>query len=223
MIQEHIQGMSGRITAMKVQEHNTQRVNVFLEGEFAFGLSRITAAWLRLGQELSDEKIEELQNQDAGEVAYQKALQLLDRRPRAEAEIRRSLAKHEMPETVIDAVLERLRRSGLVNDEQFAKAWVENRTEFRPRSRRALAVEMRQHGLSRETIEQTLSETDLDEEALAYQAGMKQIKKLSQLEWLDFRRKLSAFLARRGFGYDVIAPVVQRIWNETQSEHEEED
>ena len=214
--------MSGRITALKVQEHNTQRVNVYLDGEFAFGLSRITAAWLRLGQELSDEKVSELQNQDAVEVAYQKALQLLERRPRAEAEIRRSLNKHDMPEEVIEAVMERLRRSGLVNDEQFARTWVENRTEFRPRSRRALAAEMRQHGLTHETIQQTLSETDLDEEAIAYQAGLKQSRKLSQLEWLDFRRKLSAFLARRGFGYEVIAPVVQRIWKEIQSEHEEE-
>jgi len=214
--------MSGRITALKVQERNTQRVNVYLDGEFAFGLARITAAWLRVGQELSDEKISELQSQDAEEVAYQKAVQLLERRPRAEAEIRRSLARHAIPEDVIDAVLERLRRSSLVNDDAFARTWVENRTEFRPRSRRALAAEMRQHGLSRETIQQTLSETDLDEEALAYQAGLKQSKKLNQLEWLDFRRKLSAFLARRGFGYEVIAPVVQRIWKETQSEQEEE-
>ncbi len=214
--------MSGRITALKVQEHNSQRVNVYLDGEFAFGLSRITAAWLRVGQELSDEKISELTGQESEEVAYQKALQLLERRPRAEAEIRNHLARHKTPEAVIDAVLERLRRSSLVNDEAFARNWVENRTEFRPRSRRALAVEMRQHGLSSETIQQTLSETDLDEESLAYQAGLKQSRKLSQLEWLDFRRKLSAFLARRGFGYEVISPVVQRIWKELHSEHEEE-
>ncbi len=214
--------MSGRITALKVQEHNPQRINVFLDGAFAFGLSRITAAWLRVGQELSDERINELQTQDEVEVAYQKALQLLERRPRAEAEIRRSLGKNDLPEEVIEAVLERLRSNSLVNDEQFARAWVENRTEFRPRSRRALAAEMRQHGLERETIQKTLSETDLDEEKLAYQAGLKQSRKLSQLEWLDFRRKLSAFLARRGFGYEVIAPVVQRIWKELISDHEEE-
>ena len=156
-------------------------------------------------------------------MAYQKAVQLLERRPRAEAEIRRSLIRHQIPEEVIEAVLERLRRNSLVNDEAFARNWVENRTEFRPRSRRALAAKMRQHGLSRETIQQTLSETDLEEEALAYQAGLKQSHKISQLEWLDFRRKLSAFLARRGFGYEVIAPVVQRIWKEIQSNQEEED
>ena len=127
------------ITALTAQKRNTQRINVYLDGEFAFGLTRFVAAWLYLGQELSDEKITELQTEDAREVAYQKALNLLDYRPRTAQEIRQKLQKHEISADNIDYVLERLARSGLLNDQQFAQSWVDNRSEMRPRGRRARA------------------------------------------------------------------------------------
>lgn len=204
--------LSGRITALKVQKRNPQRVNVYLDGVFAFGLARITAAWLQVGQELADEKISELLASDGAEVAFQKALHYLDYRPRAEAEVRRRLHEHQISDEVIDPVIERLRQNGLIDDARFAKEWVENRSTFRPRGRRALAMEMRQRGLPGEAIQEAI--TDVDEDALALQAARKQARKLHDLEWLDFRRKLSSFLARRGFTYATIAPVVTQTWNE---------
>jgi regulatory protein len=212
--------MSKQVTALKVQVRNPNRVNVFLDGEFAFGLERITAAWLRVGQVLSDEKITELKQQDEQEVVYLKALHLLEFRPRSEEEIRRKLDKKEIPAEVINQVIERLRRNNLVNDEQFAQAWVENRSAFRPRSRRALQYEMRQKGLSGTAIEQALNNLEVDEEELAYQAAIKQSRKLNQLDKLDFRRKMFSFLARRGFSYGTSAPVVERIWKDISEPNE---
>ena len=204
-----------RITALKVQQRNPQRINVFLDDEFAFGLSRITAAWLHVGQELSEEKIAQLKADDEGEVAYQRAARLLERRPRSETEIRRNLQSHRTREEVIDETLRRLRRNGLVNDEQFANLWVENQTEFRPRSRRALAYEMRQRGLSNTAIDQALEQiSPEDEQELAYQAACKQARKLKDLEWAEYRQKMAGFLARRGFSYETSAPVIQRTWQE---------
>jgi regulatory protein len=211
--------MSGRITALKIQKHNPQRVNVYLDDEYAFGLSRITAAWLYVNQELDDEKIAQLQADDAREVAHQRALRLLEIRPRSETEIRRSLNKHKTSEDVIEDVLERLKRSNLVNDQTFAGLWVENQREFRPRGRKALAYELRQRGVQEPAIRAALENIQAeDEEALAYRAAQKQLRKLRNLEWNDFRNKLGAFLNRRGFSYDVIAPVVQRTWQEIQNE-----
>jgi regulatory protein len=212
--------MSGTITSLKVQARNPNRVNVFLDGEFAFGLERINAAWLRIGQALSDEKIAELQQLDEQEVVYLKALHLLEYRPRAEEEIRRRLSKKEIPIEVINQVIERLRRNNLVDDEQFAQAWVENRSAFRPRSRKALQYEMRQKGISGEAIEQALTNLEVDEEELAYQAALKQSRKLNQLDKMDFRRKLFSFLARRGFSYGTSAPVVERVWKEISENNE---
>jgi regulatory protein len=194
--------MSGTVTAMKVQKRNPQRVNIYLDGEYAFGLARITAAWLQIGQQLSDEKIAQLRADDSHEAAYQKALGFLDYRPRSSAEVRRNLEKHGYDPEVIEQTLERLGRSGLVNDGQFAQTWVDNRSEFRPRGRRLLSMELRQKGLDDEAIESALS--GLDEEELSYQAALKYQRKLQGLPKPDFRRKLAGFLA-----------VLERVWQET--------
>jgi len=220
-----------KITAIQVQKRNSNRVNIHLDGEYAFGLARIVAAWLQVGQLLDDDKIAKLQAEDARERAVQQALLFLSYRARSEKEIRQNLSKHDIPEAVIEETLERLRRDGFANDEKFASAWVENRSTFRPRGRRALALELRQKGIDDSTIESALE--DVDEEALAYEAGQKKARKLAQSrpetdegpskdqDWIEFRKKLSEFLARRGFSYSVIAPIVTRLWEETHADGEE--
>jgi regulatory protein len=213
-----------KITAIEVQKRSPNRVNIHLDGEFAFGLARIVAAWLRVGQELSEDKIEQLQLEDSKERAFQQAMLFLSYRARSESEIRQNLRKHEIPEAVIEQTLERLRQDGLANDDQFARAWVENRSAFRPRSRRLMAMELRQKGLAEQAVFSAVEQ--VDDEALAYQAARKRLARLEGLEWQEFRKKLSDFLARRGFSYSVIAPVVARLWNEAHKEeqhYEEED
>ena len=209
-----------KITAIQVQKKNPNRVNIYLDGEYAFGLTRIVAAWLHTGQILDKEKIAKLHAEDARERAMQQALLYLSYRARSEKEIRQNLSKHEIPEAVIEETLERLRQNGFANDKQFASAWVENRSTFRPRGRRVLTLELRQKGIADSTIESALE--DIDEEALAYEAGLKKARKLRVQEWSDFRKKTSDFLARRGFSYSVIAPIVSRLWNEIHAEGEEQ-
>ena len=204
-----------KITAISAQKHNPARVNIFLDGEFAFGLARITAAWLKTGDLLSPERIDQLLAGDARESAHQQALLFLSYRARSEDEIRRNLRKHEFPEGIIEETLERLRGAGLANDGQFAKAWVENRSTFRPRGKRALAVELRQKGLDGEAIQASLA--GLDEEALALQAAQKRAARLKDAPPDEFRSKLGGFLARRGFNYSVISAVVSRMWSETHT------
>lgn len=205
-----------KITAIQTQKHNPNRVNIHLDGEYAFGLAKIVAAWLRVGEELSEEKIASLKAEDSCERAYQQALLFLSYRPRSESEIRQNLRKHDIPEQSIEQTLERLREARLADDKQFARSWVENRSTFRPRGRRALTMELRRKGITDEVTGSALA--DLDEEALAYKAGLKKAHHLQVQEWNEFRRKLSSFLARRGFPYSVIAPVVSRIWDEAHPE-----
>jgi len=209
-----------KITAIQVQKRSPNRVNIYLDGEFAFGLARIVAAWLQVGQTLDEEKIAKLQADDSRERAWQQALLYLSYRARSEDEIRRNLTKHEIPDAVIEETLERLRREGFANDKKFASTWVENRNTFRPRGRRALTLELRQKGIDDSTIQAVLE--DVDEEALAYKAGQKKAGKIRTQEWVEFRKKLSEFLARRGFSYSVITPVVRRLWSELHTEGEEQ-
>jgi regulatory protein len=155
----------------------------------------------------------------------QQALLFLSYRARSENEIRKNLSKHEIPDAVIEETIERLRREGFADDKKFASAWVENRSTFRPRGRRALALELRQKGIDDHTIESALE--GIDDEALAYEAGQKKARKLALSlskgqDWTEFRKKMSEFLARRGFSYSVIAPIVKRLWNEAHAEGEEQ-
>jgi regulatory protein len=204
--------MEHRITALTAQKRNQQRVNVYLDGEFAFGLSRIVAAWLQVGQVIGDDKIELLKAEDEREVAFQQAVRYLSYRPRSEAEVRQQLESQDLSEQTIQDTIERLAKNGLLDDNRFASTWVENRSEFRPRSRRALAFELRRMGVSPQVIESSLE--GIDENELAYQAGLKQVRKYQRLEWQDFRQKMIAFLARRGFSYEVSNPVAARLWAE---------
>ncbi len=207
------------ITAIEVQKKDPNRVNLYLDGEFAFGLARIVAAWLKVGQRLDEEKLAELQAEDARERAYQQAMLFLSYRARSEAEIRQNLRKHEVPDAVIEETLERLRKERLADDDQFARAWVENRNTFRPRSRRALSMELRQKGIEEDAIQSALQ--GVNEETLAYEAARKRVNRLQGLEWDEYRKKLSEFLARRGFPYAVIATAVSRLWNETHAGQEQ--
>lgn len=204
--------MERKITALKTQKRNHQRVNVHLDGEFAFGLSMIAAAWLEIGQVLGDDKIRQLQEADEKEVAYQKALNYLSYRSRSEREVSDNLRKHKFPNDLIQDVIDRLRRNQLVDDHDFARIWVENRSDFRPRGRRALSVELHRKGIQKDIIDEVLQ--DLDEDELAFQAAIKQSRKYQGLDWEGFRKKMVAFLARRGFSYGVAVPIVKKIWSE---------
>lgn len=204
-----------KITAIEPQK-NRNRVNIFLDGEFAFGLARIAAAWLKVGDVLSEEKINELKHKDESERALQQALLFLSYRARSEKEIKQNLLKHEYSESVVEQTIERLRESKLANDNQFAKTWVENRSAFRPRSKKMLTIELRLKGLDEETVKNAVA--DVDENALAYETAKKRANRLTRLERSEFRKKLSDFLLRRGFSYSVANHVVTKIWNELHTE-----
>jgi len=198
------------LTAIKQQKRNPQRVNIYLDGVYVFPLSKIVAAWLTLGQELSPDKIAALQGEDEAEKAFQRCLHFLSYRPRSQAEVERNLRKHEVPEALIAPIIERLNAAKLLDDADFARRWVEDRAAFRPRGAYALRQELRQKGLDEVGIAKALE--GLDETELARQAAMRKARQLNGMSWPTFRTKLSAFLARRGFGYDIVAEVCRETW-----------
>ena len=211
--------MSKKITALKAQKKNRNRVNVYLDGEFAFGLSRIVAGWLHISQELTDEKIVNLQVEDEQEIAYQRSIRFSGHRMRSNSEITQYLERQGTSEVNIESAIKRLKSNGFLNDKHFARMWVDNRNEFRPRSHRMLFSELRKKGIHPDIINQVLEDTLSDEE-LALLAAEKQERKYRNLEWQDYRRKLSSYLARRGFSYAIINPVVNQVWTEGVAENQ---
>lgn len=204
------------VTRLEPQKKNPQRLNVYLDGEFAFGISRAAAPWLEEGHQLSQQKIEDLQKQDLSEGAYQRALNFLSYRIRSEKEIRDNLHKHQIPEDIISAVLDRLRNASLVDDREFALRWVENRVQFKPRGKRALSSELFQKGISNEIIDEVLK--GIDEERLAFELARSKSRKFLDLDDKDFKTKMTGLLSRRGFPFPITNHVVETIWLEKEKE-----
>ncbi|MBI9046100.1 MAG: RecX family transcriptional regulator [Anaerolineaceae bacterium] len=212
--------MERTITSLTAQKKNPNRINVFLDGEFAFGLSRIVSAWLKLDQKLSDKEIDKLLEKDQIEIAYQKALKYLSYRPRSEQEVVQRLRKAEFEEEIIQVVISRLLEKEYLGDEEFASMWVENRIAFRPRGARLISMELRQKGISEEIIQNALINLG-DEFQLAYRS-VKRIKyRLQGLERNTFWKKLSAYLGRKGFSFETIRLVMDDVWSELQTEEME--
>ncbi len=217
--------MAGTITALIVQKHNKERVNVYLDGEFAFGLAMIEALNLRKGQILSDEEIQRLKSLDEIEQAQEHTLNFLSYRPRSVEEVRRNLrnSPKRFSAEAIEAVIERLQQAGLLDDEAFARFWVDNRQQFGPRSAQALRYELRQKGVPDETIQAALS--DLDESEAAYRAVQSRIRRYRHADERAFRKQLGDYLSRRGFSYSTIREVLNRLWAEMAQtpEHDQRD
>lgn len=204
--------MAGRITALEYQKKNRDRVSVYLDGRFAFGVPAIVAARLTRGEFLSDAEIVSIREQGDVETAYHKALDYLSYRPRSRAEVITYLKKRGLPEEQIDAVVERLERAGLLDDVVFAQFWIENRERFRPKGLRALRYELRLKGVSNEIIEQVLASVDVS--ASAYRSASKKARQVQHLDQREFHRKVVEYLARRGFDYDVAREAAERHWIE---------
>lgn len=201
-----------KITDIQPQKNDPQRLNVYLDGEFGFGIARVVAPWLEVGKELSPEKVKELQVKDEIEKAYQRALNYLSYRPRSRTEVQRNLSKHDVPPEAIEEVLYRLEENSLLDDLDFARKWVENRAAFHPRSRRALTSELRQKGVASHVIDQALK--DVDDHEMAYKVAQNKLRRLKGLDRQDFNQKLYGYLTRRGFHYSVCKPVTERVWQE---------
>jgi len=212
------------ITAIEIQKRHPDRINVDLDGEYSFSLAGMPASGLKVGQSLDPGQVAALQAEDADETAYQRALKMLSVRNRAESEIRTRLRRHKTPDDVIERTLARLRERHFADDAKFAREWVENRSTFRPRGRTALAWELRSKGIEPEIAETALA--DVDESTLAHQAGLKKARQLSAADWQDFRTRVSAYLARRGFPGSIITSTVSGLWTEIhpgQTSLQEED
>jgi regulatory protein len=208
--------VDGKITTLEVQKRNPDRVSVYLDGRFAFGLPAIVAARLARGQFLSNAEVAELQEEGAAEEAYNRALHFLSFRPRSRAEIEGYLEKRSVNAPQIEKIVARLERAGLLDDEAFAQYWVENRERFRPRGLRALRFELRNKGIRDDTIERALASVNVLDSA--YRSAGRKARQLRNTDRQTFFRKLVEYLARRGFSYDVARETAERLWTETVSE-----
>lgn len=215
----------GTITALSVQVGDHDRVNVFIDGAFAIGISLATLQreGLFKGQALSDEQWQCLQRAESGHKAWEAALRLIEVRPRAEREIRDRLRRKQYEPEQIDEVVIRLRDLGLLDDEQFARLWVANRTATSPRGSQALRRELLIKGVDRQVASEVI-EAAIDphsEAAMCEEVARKALSRYASVaDWPSFQRRLGGLLQRRGFAWETARPVLQQLWRERGAEDE---
>lgn len=207
------------ITRLEVQKRSKERVNVYLDDEYAFSLNIMKAAALHKGQTLSEAEIALLRSEDDVKKAVDSAARFLAHRPRSVHEVWRNLAEKGLDEDVIAAAVERLEAMGYLDDHAFATFWIQNRQAFKPLSQRALRYELRQKGVSSEVIDAVLGE--LDEDDAAYRAAQTQLRRLRGLTLETFQARLNQFLQRRGFSHYKAHDAIQRIVEEIRDEKQD--
>lgn len=140
----------------------------------------------------------------------QQALRYLERRARTEQELRKKLSDKQLPPQAIEAVLVKLKDLGYVNDQKYALDFQRSRDDYKPTGKQRLKVELYQKGVPKDVIETV--QTDKEKEfSLALRAAETRMRQYGHLDRETFYRRMTGFLARRGFDYGTIKQVIDRI------------
>ena len=197
------------ITKLKQGVKNENRVNVFVNESYAFSLdiAQVVDLKLKVGQELSEEKLLELKKASEFGKLYQRTLEWVMLRPRSEREtfdyLRRKL-KMSSSEDILklsEHIIERLRTKGYLNDKKFAEWFVENRMVKKGVSKKRLEMELMKKGISREVISAVLEESGRDDEAEILKIIARKRAKYDD-------EKLIQYLCRQGFSYELVRGLV---------------
>jgi regulatory protein len=156
---------------------------------------------------MSTERVAEL------ERAQSQLMGLLKVRPRSKYEVRMRLRQRGISQDIIQQVIALAEDKGLLDDELFAKLWIEERMISKPKGRQALEQELREKGIDREIISQLLNRQEMDEFPLAKQLAEERLQRHAHEAVETQKRKLGAFLKRRGFSFAIINKVLREVFH----------
>ncbi len=200
------------ITKIEQQKKNPRRYNIYVDEEFAVGLDRnvIIDNGLRKGDPVDEKLLGKLRTADEMTRAYQIALRFLSYRPRSEAEIRTRLEREKLIPETIEQIVTKLYNERQLDDKRFAEMYAESKMLKKPIGAHRLRRELQQKGIS-DTIIRHVELKYFNEETELKNARRLAEKKLATDRTKDpvkRKRRLADFLARRGFGWDVVSEIV---------------
>ncbi len=199
------------ITSIK-QQKKKDRVNVYLDGKFGFGidLENFVKLKLKVEQELDENEIGEIVKKAEFQKTLEKLLRFAMVRPRSRKEIKDWMRRKEVSTSLHTDLFEKLKHFELIDDNKFAKWWVEQRQTFRPKSKRVLVQELKIKGIGEDVISDTFSEVSMDEDGTAFKLLSKKIYRWEKLDRVSQKQKMYEYLGRLGFNFDTIKSVVAK-------------
>lgn len=200
------------ITSITAQK-NQKRVNIFLDGEYSFSLDldNFGQLGLKVGKELNQEEIDEIIKKSEFQKAFDKTLNFAMRRPRSNKEIKDYFRRKEIDISIHQNIIDRLIRLELLDDQKFAKWWVEQRLQFKNKSKKDITFELRQKGLDSQIIKNVLDDSEIDELKIAKVLISKKEYKWQKYDEKTRKQKISQYLAGKGFNWDIINSAVDLI------------
>jgi regulatory protein len=208
------------VTKVEQQKRHPDRVNLYLDGEFALGLHKevLVKFSLRKGDTISKERVDELIDAEEYSRAKQKALLLINRRMRSEKEIRIKLREKEFHPRTIDSVVNYLHSIKFLNDEEFARAFIHDTQLRKPSGRKLLKLQLRLKGVTTSVVESVLNEniSSSQEKKAAQDAAIKIFQRYgnSKKKIADVKKqkRIAQFLLRRGFSWSIASSVIKNIF-----------
>lgn len=200
-----------KVTALTAQK-NSERINLYADGEFLMGLplEAILEFKLKKGSDLDEETIKQLKRFGELDKVKSSALNYLSYRQRTVHEIKNYLLRKEFDESLIDKAISQLLEVGYLDDEKFASSYIDEKTRINSLGSQRLKYELRKKGIEDEIINNALSEVEPDLDELESLVRRKYSKVLSEDKNTQFR-KIGGYLQRKGYGYDVIKKVLEKL------------
>lgn len=213
------------ITRIAEQKRAARRRSIYLDGKFAFGCNVNVVAQFRLreGQSLTAEQIEQIQFGQVKQECFDRAMSYLQLRLHSRAELFKKLSRREYGDELIHRVLDDLTRLGYIDDSRFAKTKALSAAQHKQHGRRRAMLELAKAGVERETARRAVEDVydPHDSLAVARTLARKKAPSLRKLDPIVARRRLAGMLARRGFEYETIRPVIDEVIGYEQTHPEE--
>lgn len=195
-----------KITDIKRQKRRVDRFNIYVDGKYGFALSELDVlkSKIEIGKELKEEEIKGLKSDDERAKVMNKALGYLARRSHAEKELKTKLLNKFPKGALVEKTIKRLQELGYIDDEKFAREWIEYRLTSKPRGRIVIKRELLAKGVPVDTVEIMLDlvyNRDREKKELT---RLLDLKKLKCPDTRKGRNRLISYLLRRGFLWEDI-------------------
>lgn len=203
-----------KITNIEEQKRNKERVNVYVDNDYAFSLSKevLVKEKIKVNDIIDMEKMHRISKEDNFMKCKSAALRIIERTIKTEKEIREKLVSKEYDEEAINRSIDFLKEYNFLNDENYARMYVRDKSKGQGKNK--IKYSLIRKGLDEETILEELSKIDEEEEEnIAYEMALKKYNVIKKRESDDYKLspKLYRFLISKGYGYDVASRVIKRI------------
>lgn len=208
---ESLGQLSGRITALEPQAHDPKRRSVYIDGAYVLGLHEetIILARLKVGLQVDGPRLAEALRRDEAKRAWDDALTMLAATGHTQREVERRLERR-YPAEVAQQVVDRLVGGGWLNDAEYARSYIRSHSDC---GERKLLADLVRKGVAREVALVAVQEAlgAVDATAQAREAAAARLQRISGVDRETARRRLSGYLLRRGYGFDVISRALEPL------------